>query len=474
MGTIMTLMSIAQEALQADQSELNVTADNVANASTPGYTRETVNLESQDTVTLGGPVFGTGVVASAPESQRDTVLEQRVQQQTQVSSQSSAVETALNQIQSVFGLTSSTASSSLTQLGTAVDGFFSSLTALASDPSSTATQQGVLSAASTLASAFNTTSSELSSTASSLNSQVSSLAGQVNPLLTQIASLNQQISEVSPTGDAGVLEDQRQEAVDQVSQLIGVDQVTTSPGNGIELTTSNGGLLVAGDQAYALSTATVSGSTQVSGGPEGTTNLTNGLTGGQIGGALSVLNTTLPQVESSLDTLAFGLGTAVNTQNEAGVLADGTTPGGALFTLGTSAPGAAGTIAVATTDPGQVASAASGEGTSGNTNATALAALANATTVTGLGGQTADEFLSSTLASVGDAASAATTDATVQSASLTQLTTQRDAISSVSLDQEASNLTEFQRSYQAASEVFSIVDSLLASAINIGVETAVS
>jgi flagellar hook-associated protein 1 FlgK len=474
MGTITTLLTIAQEALLADQSELNVTANNVANASTPGYTRETVSTVSEDTVTLGGSVYGSGVEATVPESQRDSVLEQMVQQQTQVQSQSATVETALNQIQSVFGLTSTTSSSSLTQLGTAVDGFFSSLTALASDASDTSTQQGVLSAASTLASAFNTTSSELSSTASSLNSQVTSVVGEVNPLLTQIASLNQQIAEVSPRGDAGVLEDQRQEAVDQLSQYIGVDQATTSPGNGIELTTTNGGLLVAGDQAYALSTATVSGATQVYGGAGGTTNLTSGLAGGQIGGALAVLNTTLPSVVSSLDTLAYGIGTAVNTQNEAGVLADGTTPGAALFTLGTSATGAAGTIAVATTNPGDVASAASGEGTSGNTNATALAALATSTSLTGLGGQTADEYLSSTLSSVGDAASAATTNASVQQASLTQLTTQRDTISSVSLDQEASNLTEYQRSYQAASEVFSIVDSLLASAINIGVQTAVS
>jgi flagellar hook-associated protein 1 FlgK len=62
----------------------------------------------------------------------------------------------------------------------------------------------------------------------------------------------------------------------------------------------------------------------------------------------------------------------------------------------------------------------------------------------------------------------------VQQASLTQLTTERDSLSAVSLDTEASNLTLYQRSYQAASQVFSIADTIMASAINIGVEVAVS
>jgi flagellar hook-associated protein FlgK len=58
---------------------------------------------------------------------------------------------------------------------------------------------------------------------------------------------------VSPNGDAGVLEDQRQEAIEQLSQLVGLDQISTSA-NGIDLTTSNGGALVSGSSSYPLST----------------------------------------------------------------------------------------------------------------------------------------------------------------------------------------------------------------------------
>jgi flagellar hook-associated protein 1 FlgK len=91
-----------------------------------------------------------------------------------------------------------------------------------------------------------------------------------------------------------------------------------------------------------------------------------------------------------------------------------------------------------------------------------------------VGTQTADQYLSSSLANIGNAAAAATNNTTVQQAALTQLTTERDSYSTVSLDTEASNLTLYQRSYQAASQVFSIADTLMASAINIGVEVAVS
>jgi flagellar hook-associated protein 1 FlgK len=183
-----------------------------------------------------------------------------------------------------------------------------------------------------------------------------------------------------------------------------------------------------------------------------------------------VLNQELPTAESSIDSLAYAIGSAVNTQNSAGIDANGN-PGADLFTLGPNSTGAAATLAVTTTNPQLIATAATGEGSSGNTNANALAALSGTALI---GTQTADEYLSSTLAAIGESAASATSNTTVQQASLTQLTTERDSLSAVSLDTEASNLTLYQRSYQAASQVFSIADTILASAINIGVEVAVS
>jgi len=472
MGTLTSILDIAQQALMTDQFALNVTANNVANQNTPGYTREVVNFETEDSVSLSGGTQSSGVTATE-SSQRDRVLEQRVQQQTQAVAQSGALGSALQQVENIFGLssTSSSANSSAvtsSALGSAINGLFSSLSALEGNPSDTATRQSVLSAAAGLASAFNDASNQLSQLSSSLNQQVSSDATQVNALTTSIASLNAQIASTSPTGDAGTLEDQRQQDIAQLSQLVGLDQIATSQ-NGISLTTSGGALLVGGSQSFAMTTTQVEGNTNVVAG-DPPQDVTANLTGGDLGGTLQARDQNLATYSKQLDNLAFSLGTAVNQQNEQGIDSNGN-PGQAIFSLPPTQTGAAALITVSGTSPAAVAAATTGEGSSGNDNATALANLATADTV---GSQTATGFLASFLGQLGSDASAATTENTGQQAALTQLTTQRDSLSAVSTDQEAANLTQFQRAYQASSEVFNIVNTLMASAINLGEETTVS
>jgi flagellar hook-associated protein 1 FlgK len=465
MGTITSLMDIARQALMADQEALNVTSNNVANQNTAGYTREVVSFQAVDEVTLSGGSFGDGVTATAT-SQRDRVLEQQVQQQTQVQAQSSALESALQQIQNVFGLSSTATSASSTDLGTALNSFFSSLSSLTSNPSDTSTRQNVLSAANTLASAFNSASSQLAQVSSDLNQQASGDVSQVNSLTATIASLNAQITSLSPNSDAGTLEDQRQLAISQLSQLVGLDQISNQQ-NGITLTTTGGAVLVSGGQSFALGTTQVGGVTHIMAGGQDITSTTSG---GDLGGALQARDQMLPGYQSSLDSLAYDIGTQVDQQNALGLDGSGN-PGGTLFSLSPTSTGAAAQIQVATTNPAAVAAAGPGEGSAGNTNALALANLGTATIA---GGQTAAGFLASFLGQIGSDTGAAASDNTAQQATLTQLTTQRDSLSSVSLDEEASNLTEYQRAYQAAAQVFNIGNSIMASALNLGVETTVT
>src|SRR6185312_7307462 len=117
-------------------------------------------------------------------------------------------------------------------------------------------------AAHNLVSVFNSTANQLAQVSSGLDQQVGTTVGQINWLTATIASLNKQIASVSANGDAGTLEDQRQLAITQLSQYIGLDQINTEA-NGITLTTANGAVLVGGSQAYALSTTVVGGKTDV-------------------------------------------------------------------------------------------------------------------------------------------------------------------------------------------------------------------
>ena len=361
MGTLISLLNIAKGALAAEQSAINVTSNNVANQNTVGYTRETPNFITQDTYVLNGIKIADGVTAGAPTSVRDRVLEQRVEQQTQVSSQSATLQTALAEVQDVFGLSATSSSSSLTALGTAVNSFYSSLTTLAANPSETPTREQVLSAAQTLATTFNSDASQLSQITSSLQTQAQSVVGQANTLLGTIAGLNEQIATQDPNGDAGVLEDQRQAAIAQLSQYIGLDQITTSD-NGIQLTTTSGGLLVEGTLSYPLTASLVSGAVEITAGPENT-DVTAGLTGGSLGGTLSALNNAIPPISTALDTLAYTIASTVNAQNALGFDANGN-PGGAIFNKLSTSAGQAASISVTTTNPDAIAAAGGGEGSS--------------------------------------------------------------------------------------------------------------
>ena len=469
MGTLTSLMEMSQQALMADQTALNITANNVSNQNTAGYTREVMNWQPVDAVTINGSTYYvTENSGQSAISQRDRVLEQRLQTQTQVTSQSSAYETAMQQIENIFGLSATSSSASSTALGTAMDSYYSALSALSASPSNASVRQSVLSAANTLASTFNSSAQQLASISTSLDQQVGTVVGQVNTLTATIATLNKQIASISPDQDAGTLEDQRQQAIAQLSQYVGLNQTTTEQ-NGITLTTSNGALLVSGDQSYAMTTAQVSGTTHVFAGIADQ-DVTSGLTGGTLGGVLQARDQELPVVVAALNNLAYGIGNQTNQQNEQGLDGNGN-PGQALFTLSATANGAAVSIQVATTDPNAIAAAAVGEGSAGNGNALALADLSTSNIV---GGQTASDYYAATLGQIGTAAAAATTNNTAQQATLTQLTTQRDSLSGVSLDEEASNLTQYQRSYQAAAKLLTIADSVMASAINLGDEVTVS
>ena len=471
MGSLSGLFDLSRGALMADQAALNATASNVANQNTVGYTKQVASFTAGDMVTLSGGGNSAVQSSTGPQatttSARDRVLEQRIQQQTQAQSGSSTESDLLTQIQNVFSVSGSTASAGSTQIGTALNSFFSSLTAVAGNPTDAATQQGVLSAASVLASTLNSAAMQLQAAGNTVNSGISSSVTAVNALTTTIAALNQQISEVSPHGDAGALEDKRQVAITQLSQYVGLDQITTE-NNGITLTTQGGAVLVQGGTASPLTSGTVKGAAVIhdSSGKD----ITAGVQGGSIGGQLAVQRVDLPAATSALDALAYQLATAVNAQNQAGLTTAGVA-GAAIFAVPPSATGCAAAISVIPTNPSALATASVGEGESGNGNASALA---NVATTVDSSGQTVAGRLGAMLAQIGSKASSLQEQTTTQQATLTQLTTQRSSLSSVSLDTEAANLSQFQKSYEAAAQLLTVLDHLMATAMNIGTQTTVT
>jgi len=112
-----------------------------------------------------------------------------------------------------------------------------------------------------------------------------------------------------------------------------------------------------------------------------------------------------------------------------------------------------------------------GDGTGDNSNATVMAKLANSSIVNG---QTPINYYSNFVSTLGATVSGVQTENAAQTASVTQLQTQNGALSSVNLNDEASSMTTLERSYQAASQVFSMLNTIMASALNLGEQSTVS
>jgi len=470
MGTISSAFSLMSQALDADQAALNVVANNVANANTTGYTTETPNWQENQPIEINGLSLGDGATETGATSQRDRVLEERLDQQQQLASASGSRLSALNTIQALFAPDSGTASATAGDIGSDITSFFSSFSSLEAEPSNNSYRQAVLSSAGTLASDVSNAAASLDLQRSALDQEATGVVSQVNVLTGAIAQLNQQIQSASPDADAGTLEDQRQQDLSQLSQLIGINQIKTE-NNGLAITTTSGQLLVSEGSNFQLTSGIVGGVTHFF---VGTADVTGQLTAGDgsLGGDLAARDEDIPSVLASLDQLAYSVSTQVNALNNAGTDLDGGNGSvGNIFSQPSQVAGSAGSMSVAMTDPNHIAAAGLGQGTGDNSNATAMANLGSQEIVNG---QTPSDYYSNFVSTLGAVVSGVQTENTAQNASVTQLKTQNDALSSVNLNDEASAMSTLERSYQAASQVFTMLNTIMTSALNLGEQTAVS
>jgi flagellar hook-associated protein 1 len=224
MGGLNTSLLIGMQALEVSQGALNATSNNIANADTTGYTREIPQISENPETVSGGTVTGGGVSLNGLESVRDELLNLQIQQQTSAQSSADTESSALQQVQTYF-------STSGNDIASAFSAFSSSLAELSASPSDTAVQQAVLSAGQNLAGAFNSAANGLTTVQSAMNTQVTQTVSQINSLTQQIAQLNGQVSQLTEAGqDGGTVEDQRDELVQQLSQLTGISVTQSSDG----------------------------------------------------------------------------------------------------------------------------------------------------------------------------------------------------------------------------------------------------
>lgn len=433
------LMSIASSGAKAARAALDVTAQNIANASSEGYIRRSVKLTELAPPSVNGQVGD----ASLSGVRLDRVVRNadlfRIAEMRRTTSD---VERANAQLS---GLQNIEASLENARAYPAMLDFEASLEKLAADPTNLSLRASVLESARTMARGFNVASGALDAAGESAHFEASAAVDQVNLFANELARINLRLSRAqNGSTDQSALLDQRDLMLQRLSELADIS-VTMASDFTVEVKLGSGGTtsLVQGGNVGALASATAG---------DGTLSFTVGgdsvtLAGGKLAGHAQAL-ANLRDYRASLDNVVGSLVTAVNTLQTGGTALEGT-PGTPFFSGSTAAD-----IAVALTAPDQLATAPAGASANSRDPANLVAlreALAN-------NGPT-DE-MSALLFGVSGAVSGLTTtrDALATIASSASIALQSQA--GVDLDLEAVNLIRFQQAFQASGRAMQVASDI--------------
>ena len=455
--SILSVLTIGAQALKAQAAGVRTAGHNIANVGTPGYSRQRVQLSSAPPESEGGVSFGLGVQLDSVRSVVDDLLESELVALNSGVGFDDARSRALGSVEAAFPVTGG--------IEAALDAFFAAFSDLANHPAGTAERSALLGSAQALADLLRQTRNELATTQANLDKNLDAAVRRANAILPQIADLNAQIRIAESVGHpANDLRDQRQLLLQDLSRLVGIN--TTENAEGETTVFAGGLLLVSGDRnaSFDATNLNPSGFRLVFyQAPGGTTfDATTFLTQGEIGATLRMRDTDLPDFLGRLDQLAKTLVDQVNLQHAAGYDLNGVTGTNFFDPIATVARAADSVRvnAAVAADPSSIAAAQAATTLPGdNRNALALAGLRTAA-FAALGDLTLPDYFLTLLTDVGAQAKNATDALDFRQALLTDVQTRRDSLSGVSLDEEMTNLIQFQRAFEAASRLVQVGDEM--------------
>jgi flagellar hook-associated protein 1 FlgK len=333
-------LDIGVSALRAAQQQLDTAAHNVANANTPGYSRQVVTLVEAPAYTYPGFTrsglpgqIGSGVSVAAITRVRDTFLDGQVQTQMSLQGEWDTRQQELAKIEAVFPEPSDSG------LGNSLSKYYSAWQDVAADPSSTAARAALTEQAASLAMDINGDATQLKLVQAGINTQVNQQVTTINSLASQIANLNGQIQRVTVSGsNPNDLLDQREQLLEKLSTIVPTVEMSQPDGT---MTVLVGGT----DLVSNVSARTMVAQKDSSGNSQPTWSDGSAVVAGagQLKALLDVRDTDLAGYQTQLNSLAAAVADSTNALHERGVDSNGN-PGQAIFTY--YAGNAAGTLAV--------------------------------------------------------------------------------------------------------------------------------
>lgn len=442
---------IGRRALNANQYGINITGQNIANVNTPGYSRRRVQLAEAQPINVNGYLVGTGVNIAGVHSFRNNFIQSRIQTELGIAGRLTAQRDSLAPVESALQ------GSENGGLQNALSSFFGAFRDLEANPNSVPLRSIVAQKGTALANAFQSTRSKLDDIRRGTDEQLRSTVEQVNGLTQKVADLNNKIRSAESTGgDASMLRDQRGELVNQISELTGARSTENSDGT-INLTIGEGRPLVSGDVSFSLAANNAP--------PLGLAAITiNGqpaiFNDGTIAGLQDAISHTTSQIDS-LDGLAAAVVQRVNDLHASGTDLDGNA--GTNF-FNNTPPVTAANISVNTAIIGNprlvVASPLTQPGQTGTVAGEIANLLTDPNTTVGSRTGSFSSIFGSMLTEAGEQINAADNGLQTQAAIIAQATAQRDAVSGVSLDEEAINLLQYQKAFEAAARFLKVADEM--------------
>lgn len=312
MAGLLSGLQTAGHALDVLQQAMGVIQGNVANASTPGYVAQRLNISSVPFMDGAGGIQAGNVISS-----RNQYAEQSVQYQNSLLGTATQQANSLGALQSVFDVTGKSG------IPAALNSLYSAFSAWSASPADPTTQQQVLTAAQGVAQSFNGAASRIGQIQSQTDQQVTTTVNQINNLSSQIASINHQIR-YSGANDPG-LQANLYSDLEQLSNLTSIDVQTENDGT---VTVSMGGQtpLVTGTTQTQLQAATSGSGIAIMANSQ---DVTSTLTSGQLAALVNFRNQTLASVvgnqsqPGSLNQLAQAVASQINSLLTSGHTASG-------------------------------------------------------------------------------------------------------------------------------------------------------
>ena len=451
MSTLHTILETGWRSLAAHQIALETTGHNIANVNTPGYSRQRVSMSPTIPLDIVVAQLGTGVEAGRIVRVRQESLDLQVRGQSSEHGYWESVLGAVRYAEAAFG-------NEEVGLEASLRDFFAAWQDLTTGPEEMPLRAVLVSRAGALADVFNAASSSLQDVQDTLDTQLSGAVAEVNRLADEIAGLNRDVFRGELSGQtANDLRDRRDHALDELSRLVSVTW-TETPGGRVDVFVGTDAL-VQGDAANSMSAVAGADGWLVAEWDAG-----GGVpsSSGTLAGT-EAAHAEIRSLESSLDELAGALISSLNGLHASGFDLVGNA--GADFFLGTDASTMA-VNPVIESDPSLVA-AAGAPVPGDNQAALAMAQLADQPLLPLLSPTaTIGEHYGAFMAGLGESARTAAAREEALSISLGALREWRSSVSGVSIEEEMIDLVRYQRSYQAAARVITLVDEIMDLIVN--------